>query len=139
MTPNWSRMCMYNVPLGLITRARRAVSSGIVSGSGGGNDITHLLSTLQTAFTYITRYPFLFASFDYWATESMLVLGQERLGGPLMLKRFSSYFLQHSLMPRYSLHRPPEKRLSRGWIRLKQSREWPKPRLAGRQSDVGGW
>src|SRR6266496_4174821 len=39
MTPNWSRICMYNVPLGLIARARRAVSSGIVSGSGSGNDI----------------------------------------------------------------------------------------------------
>src|SRR5579859_5570359 len=75
MTPNWSRICMYNVPLGLIARARRAVSSGIVSGSGGGNDITHLLSLLQTEFPYFTRYSFLFASFDHSATESMFVLG----------------------------------------------------------------
>src|SRR6266496_2725627 len=76
MTPNWSRICMYNVPLGLIVRARRAVSSGIVSGSGGGNDIKRLLSLLQTEFSYSTRFSFPYAWLGNWATESMYVLGQ---------------------------------------------------------------
>src|SRR6266536_6595845 len=68
-------MCMYKVPFGLIVRAKRAVSSGMVSGSGSGNDITYLLSLLQTQFSYSTRYFLLYAWLGISATESTFVLG----------------------------------------------------------------
>src|SRR6266487_2276643 len=99
MTPSWSRICMYKVTLGLIARARRAVSSGRASGSGGGNDIKRLLSLLQTQLPYFTRFSFLCASFGHSTTESMYVLGQKGSRRWINFLNFKTFLLNPCVRP----------------------------------------